>query len=518
MTDTLQDGSYGPSCKGAGLAALAAAGAGITGQSSSSLTGALSGLNASSIPSSSPLAGLLGLNAAEDCLFLDLYVPSNALSGHAKLPVINWIYGGAYIGGSKDGLYAGTPLVKQSGGNVIFVAGNYRLAAFGFLCGSTPEREKATSVAFWDQRAVLEWIQKYIHLVGGDAHEVSAWGESAGAGSIEHQLVQFGGRQDPLFSKAVIQSPAFEQLYDRRGALQDTYEQLERLAGCAGEGLDCLRSVSTDAINNASNAIINAAPPGTFGFGPCADGSFIRQLPALEFASGNYWKGIKSLVLSHVADEAEIFVAPNITTNAEVTSYLTSIYSTAPNTIINAVLQQYPPAGNGSKYTTVFNRVKGFIQDSSFVCNVRSLTDAYRGRTYNVQYSRGSGLHGTDISADFYDPTNALSTLLAFRDQNISQFAPSYQSYLVSHARTGDPNTYRNTSGQFPTIEWPKVTDQRNANYLSNVLYAGDAGYSLFSDNETSRDACGFWTNIGAAVTGLGGQSHLTHCQIERAC
>ena len=95
VNSTLQDGKYGPSCIGAGLKALAAAGAGITGQSSSSLTGALGGLDTSSIDPSSPLAGLLGLNAAEDCLFLDLYVPSKALSGDVKLPVIDWIYGGA---------------------------------------------------------------------------------------------------------------------------------------------------------------------------------------------------------------------------------------------------------------------------------------------------------------------------------------------------------------------------------------------------------------------------------------
>lgn len=68
-----------------------------------------------------------GAASSEDCLFLDLYVPGKALKGGKKLPVVNWIYGGAFILGSKDGMYDGTPLVKQSDGNVIYVAGNYRV-------------------------------------------------------------------------------------------------------------------------------------------------------------------------------------------------------------------------------------------------------------------------------------------------------------------------------------------------------------------------------------------------------
>ena len=48
-----------------------------------------------------------------------------------------------------------------------------------------------------DQRAVFQWVQDHIGLVGGDKDSVSAWGESAGASSIMHHLVQKGGSQDP---------------------------------------------------------------------------------------------------------------------------------------------------------------------------------------------------------------------------------------------------------------------------------------------------------------------------------
>jgi carboxylesterase type B len=101
--------------------------------------------------------------SSEDCLFLDVYVPAKALNGGPKLPVINWIYGGAYILGQKE-TYKGDAIVKASNGTVIYVGGNYRLGAYGFLAGATVEKDSTVvpNAAFYDQRFLLEWIQKYI--------------------------------------------------------------------------------------------------------------------------------------------------------------------------------------------------------------------------------------------------------------------------------------------------------------------------------------------------------------------
>jgi carboxylesterase type B len=64
---------------------------------------------------------------------------------------------------------------------LVFVAMNYRLGAFGFLAG--PSLQAAGGVAnagLLDQRLALEWIQKNIHLFGGDPERVTIMGESAG--------------------------------------------------------------------------------------------------------------------------------------------------------------------------------------------------------------------------------------------------------------------------------------------------------------------------------------------------
>jgi carboxylesterase type B len=170
---------------------------------------------------------------AEDCLFLDVYVPSWALEPDAgvdesPLPVVVWIYGGAYIFGSKDLVfnttdgvfqaYDGQGIREAADQNVIWVTGNYRMGAFGFLAGSTMEEGAQPNAGLHDQRLLLDWVQRYIGQVGGDNKTVSAWGLSAGAGSILHHLTAYGGskkEETPLFHRAVMWSPAFQWGYDR---------------------------------------------------------------------------------------------------------------------------------------------------------------------------------------------------------------------------------------------------------------------------------------------------------------
>lgn len=158
-------------------------------------------------------------------------------------------------------------MVKRSDGNVIYVVANYRLGAFGFLGGTTVERDATPNAGFHDQRAVFEWIQKYIELVNGNPKDVTVWGESAGAGSIMHQLVAYGGKQPALFQKAMIQSPANNPQFDRKGQLEQQFQRFATLAGCAGEGIACLRSKDVAIIRKAADTIIASAPPGQYGFG-----------------------------------------------------------------------------------------------------------------------------------------------------------------------------------------------------------------------------------------------------------
>ncbi len=237
----------------------------------------------------------------EDCLFLDIYVPWDKLRDDStpKLPVVVYLFGGAYIFGGKDtevssggekwSLYDGQGIFEATEDQVIWVVANYRLGTFGWLAGDTVERSGSPNAALYDQRLVFQFVQDYIDQVHGDKNRVSAWGNSAGAGSLIHHLTAFGGDQQPLFSQAVLWSPAYQWGYDRQGALEDTYRSFATAAGCGDKlgDLECLRNTDTKTLREVNHKIVdNATNIGLSPFGPAVDGSLVKMLPAAQFQLG----------------------------------------------------------------------------------------------------------------------------------------------------------------------------------------------------------------------------------------
>ena len=219
-----------------------------------------------------------------------------------------------------------------------------------------------------------------------------------------------------------------------------------------------------------------------------------------------------SNILSHVSNEADLFVPSNINTDAEFTSLLGFVYPPYAKDagVITAIEARYPPVmtGDGPRnYSTQRARLKDYIGENAFLCNVRYLTDAYDGKNYNLQYSVTPALHGTDLLPTFYNLN--LELTLFGQDgplpliPGIGSFSQAYQSYLVSHARTGDPNTYKKASNIPPAITWPKPNT--NGDAISGVLNAGDLGFTTVTDSQTARSRCDFWRDVAAAVTALGG-------------
>jgi para-nitrobenzyl esterase len=142
---------------------------------------------------------------SEDCLFLNVWAPATA-SKKSKLPVMVWIHGGAFVGGSGSGAgTVGNAFAKQ---NVILITINYRLGRFGHfafpaLSKEHPEEAKG-SYAYMDQIAALKWIHNNIASFGGDPKNVTIFGFSAGGVSV-HSLLTIPAAKG-LFHKAISES------------------------------------------------------------------------------------------------------------------------------------------------------------------------------------------------------------------------------------------------------------------------------------------------------------------------
>ncbi|XP_065224411.1 esterase E4-like [Planococcus citri] len=150
---------------------------------------------------------LIGMSA-EDCLYLNVYVPQvsplTLLYIPRKIvslkPVIVTIHGGAFIALSGSKLfYSPDYLITK---DVVVVSINYRLGVLGFLNLGIPEC--AGNMGLKDQVMALKWIQQNIARFGGDPKNVMISGESAGGASVHFHLLSPMSRG--LFHKAIVRS------------------------------------------------------------------------------------------------------------------------------------------------------------------------------------------------------------------------------------------------------------------------------------------------------------------------
>ncbi|KAI6368943.1 hypothetical protein MCOR25_004547 [Pyricularia grisea] len=511
----VQDGSYGPHCIQTAQAGASFVGNGSPGPAGSGPNQFLGG---------EPVPIFAG--GKEDCLFLDIYAPAKAIKDPSmKLPVAVYIHGGGYLFGSKDAFqpqfpyYDGSGLIESAGGNTIVVVMNYRLGGFGFLAGTTVEKEGLPNAGLWDQRAAFQWVKDNIHAIGGDPNAVTAIGQASGAGSLMHHIVAQGGKLDPLFSKAILLSTSYQSMWDRDGQIQRVFEGFASKAGCQGQGLACLRKASEADLTKANDALSGMVPEGSWPVGPSADGSYIRQLPVLELASGRFWN-LDSMIVSHCADETSPFADANIVTDNQFTTFVENRYPQYVKDlgITNIMLKNYPAVGLGVQgpYLTEAQRFAAFLRDSTFTCYGRSMTENLKNgtsrRVWNMQYSVSPGTYGSDLLTMFYNQN--LTSLNTVTGSLVSVFTPltaavysglsvNYQSYMTSYITTGDPNTRRVRNATVPTIQWDQPDTSKEQ--VTGVLDVGTLSFSTVSDSQMPKTSCDFWKNVAAAVTNGGG-------------
>lgn len=250
-------------------------------------------------------------------------------------------------------------------------------------------------------------------------------GISAGAGSILHHLILEGGKMEPLFTRAILQSPGYTNLLDRAGELENNYKRFEEFAGCKGKRLACLRALHESGLQNVSNSANGGQRQGSFAFDPAPDGKFIVKTPTLEFTAGtytpirraleaeydvgNYFKGIESIISSYVTNEGGGFADSSVTDDEKFDQLLLSTYGNSNETtwIKDRVNKLWPPvSAPGSPYKTERKRLSRHVSEGFFTCHNRLIADAYPGKVWTVHYAVPPAGHGSDQIATFFNPAS----------------------------------------------------------------------------------------------------------------
>ncbi|MBN7815302.1 carboxylesterase/lipase family protein [Algoriphagus pacificus] len=186
---------------------------------------------------------------SEDCLYLNVW--TDAESPEEKRPVMVWIHGGGFSGGSGTvPLYDGEELAKKG---IVVVTINYRLGALGYLAHPelSKESESGTSGNYGvlDQIAALKWVNKNIAAFGGDPDNVTIAGQSAGSMSVN--VLVGSPLAKGLFNKAIAQSGA---MFNYDGGRASRNKELAESAGLAfmekmgAASVEELRNMPADSI------------------------------------------------------------------------------------------------------------------------------------------------------------------------------------------------------------------------------------------------------------------------------
>ncbi|OBT66314.1 hypothetical protein VE03_04330 [Pseudogymnoascus sp. 23342-1-I1] len=442
----------------------------------------------------------------EDCLFLNVYAPVNAI----KQPVLVWIHGGGY--GYGDASQDMTEIIAANNNGFVVVALQYRLGAFGFLSSAEVKSKGVLNAGLLDQDYALKWVQKNIHLFGGNKQSVTIAGNSAGAGSVMYHALTNGGTSGTaLFQNAIVSSPYLpvQNKYNAAFPTQRFYD-FSVAAGCPSSGsvFECLLDKDSMILQQASSQISTTQTYGTWAFLPVTDGTFIQQLPSTQLLAKKV-NGKRILVGSN-ANEGALFVPPTISTEADLVAWLHLEFPNISNDDVTKILAAYPSssrpvnpndpmfATTGLGPATAINvsqvatgqqqRGNNIYAEATFVCPSYWLASAYagNGRTaYKYQYSVPFGGHTDDLPAIFgpAQPNHSDSFVAAFRSIWGKFVTSSNPSICSDLANGGQPKT---SSAPNPITNFPAWT--ASSPHQINLNITGGTPYTTV-------------TMFGAAVT-----------------
>ncbi|KAM6907020.1 neuroligin-2b isoform 1-T3 [Xenentodon cancila] len=239
-------------------------------------------------------------NQDEDCLYLNIYVPTEDgpltkkhdestmnrpreedIRDRRKKPVMLFIHGGSYMEGSGN-MFDGSVLAAY--GNVIVVTMNYRLGVLGFL--STGDQSAKGNYGLLDQIQALRWLNENIEHFGGDPERITIFGSGAGAACVN--LLILSHHSEGLFQRAIAQSGSAISSWSVNYRPLMYTKILAKKVGCSlgdmAELVDCLRR------KKLRELVDQDIQPARYhiAFGPVVDGDVVPDDPEILMQQGEF--------------------------------------------------------------------------------------------------------------------------------------------------------------------------------------------------------------------------------------
>ena len=401
-----------------------------------------------------------GYSCDEDCLFLNIYTPG---CDDGRRPVLFWIHGGAFGSGSGYD-YDGTALAAQ--GDVVVVTINYRLGFPGFLDLSSygNDYHGSASNGIGDQVLALRWVHENIGGYGGDAGNVTIFGESAGGASVNCLIA--APSADGLYHRAIAHSgtlaatppiPIAALLAEHLGV--DAERLPEKLASFDGEEL------------------LNVQMASALPFGAVVDGTVVTR-PTVTAIAEQGTGGVPYIAGSNANEGTLLSLAVPAENHAAATPMIAAMGfdGADPTGYLERLRAACPDASVTQHFEHVWNDM---FRRAAITAAEAATAASGRGWLYRFDLPttiRGGSLgatHASEIAFTFNSFARPDLRGIVMHDRNdpaVVDLARRWSDTVLAFARTGDPN-----GAGLP--EWPAYrADERRSLVLDRESYiAGPA-------------------------------------------
>jgi para-nitrobenzyl esterase len=386
----------------------------------------------------------------EDCLRVNIWTPE--INGSRKRPVMVYMHGGGYSGGSGHDLlsYEGESLARNH--DVVLVNHNHRLNVYGYLnLGAIGGEEFAASanVGMLDIVALLEWVRTHIATFGGDPDNVTIFGQSGGGGKVVILMAMPAAKG--LFHRVIIQSGPFlkalspdysqrvaELLMDELGLSRWQVKELQKIPA------DRLSGAAAEAMRKMPKPPTSRVPTfGESGWGPTVDG---RTLPQHPFDPGApaISADVPLITGTNLNESVSGLDHPGADkmTAEEMNRLVREAYGSDAEAIIAAYRQDYPTATPFGLYAAIVTsrwRVPAFAQAArkAALGAAPAYAYVYSWRT-PVLDNRPGSFHACEIS--FVFDNAGLCDHYSAGDPAAFVLSNQMSAAWVNFARTGNPN------------------------------------------------------------------------------